>query len=175
MQNQNKTRWFERVTCWTRRPWWRSRRRQRILPTDELHIAYIDGAARPHGRIPGPASYSVVLYRADGRLRASFSAAIGQATNNAAEYCALLAALEYARGQAMRRLRVRTDSELVVRQMKGLYRVKQPSLCLLHGRALYLAGFLDHFEIEHVPRLLNQKADALASAALDRSNAHQAA
>ena len=92
---------------------------------------------------------------------------IGRETNNVAEYFALLAALDYATLHGISSLRVRSDSELLVRQMQGVYKVKSPDLKPLQERAAKLARQLQYFAIEHVRRDLNQDADALANVALD--------
>ena len=95
---------------------------------------------------------------------------IGRETNNVAEYYALLAALDYAVNQGIGALRIRSDSELLVRQMQGRYKVKSPELKPLHERASKLARQLAYFAIEHVRRELNRDADALANVALDSGN-----
>lgn len=92
---------------------------------------------------------------------------LGRDTNNVAEYYALLAALDYATSNGIRALRIRSDSELLVRQMRGRYKVKSPDLKPLHERALKIRRQLQYFTIEHVRRELNRDADALANAALD--------
>ena len=137
-------------------------------PAHDAHIANIDGAARGN---PGPASYGVVLRRPDGQPFDSLSKYVGRATNNVAEYYALIAALDYAAAHGIRKLRVRSDSELLVRQMQGRYKVKSPDLREPYERARKLAASLTFFAIEYVPREENRDADALASAALDRTGA----
>lgn len=92
---------------------------------------------------------------------------IGRETNNVAEYFALLAALDYATLHGIASLRIRSDSELLVRQMQGVYKVKSPDLKPLQERAAKLARQLQYFAIEHVRRELNKDADALANVALD--------
>ena len=133
-------------------------------PTD-VFVAHIDGASRGN---PGPASYAVLILRPNGEVAARLQKAIGQATNNVAEYYALVAALDYAQTHHITKLRIRSDSELLVRQMQGHYRVKSLSLRQLHERARRLAGSLSYFAIEHVPREANREADALANEALDQ-------
>jgi ribonuclease HI len=130
----------------------------------DVHIAHVDGAARGN---PGPASYAVILHDAAGREVYRLGKAIGRNTNNVAEYHGLIAALDYAATHGLRRLRVRSDSELLVRQMQGLYKVKSADLKPLHERAQKLARGLEYFAIEHVRRELNADADALANEALD--------
>lgn len=129
-----------------------------------VHIANIDGASRGN---PGPAAYAVVIRGPEGKKVAEIAKRIGRETNNVAEYYALLAALDYAAANAIRALRVRSDSELLVRQMQGRYRVKSPELQPLFERAQKLARGLDYFVVEHVPREQNSDADALANLALD--------
>ena len=92
---------------------------------------------------------------------------LGRETNNVAEYYALLAALDYATSQGIASLRIRSDSELLVRQMQGRYKVKSADLKPLHERAMKLTRQLSYFAIEHVRRELNRDADALANVALD--------
>ncbi len=133
-----------------------------------LHTANIDGASRGN---PGPASYGVMVRGPDGAVVFRSGKYLGTHSNNVAEYHALIAALDYAAAHKIRALRVRSDSELLVRQMKGEYRVKHPSLKPLHARACQMAAALAHFEIEHVFREQNAAADALANEALDRTGA----
>lgn len=133
-------------------------------PPAGVHIANIDGASRGN---PGPAAYAVVMRGPDGKKVAEIAKRIGRETNNVAEYYALLAALDYAAANAIRALRVRSDSELLVRQMQGRYRVKSPELQPLFERARKLVRGLDYFVVEHVPREQNSDADALANLALD--------
>jgi ribonuclease HI len=132
----------------------------------DAYTAYIDGAARGN---PGPAAYAVVLRRPDGTPLESLGKYIGRQTNNVAEYYALIAALDYAAAHNLRRLRVRSDSELLVRQMKGIYKMKSPDLRPLYERARKMVAALETFAIEHVPRERNSEADALANAALDNT------
>ena len=134
---------------------------------DGAYTAYIDGAARGN---PGPASYAVVLRRADGTPLESLGKYIGRQTNNVAEYYALIAALDYALAHQLTRLRVRSDSELLVRQVQGIYKVKSPDLRPLHERARKMIAGLEAFAIEHVPREQNADADAVANAALDSTS-----
>lgn len=135
-------------------------------PPANVHIANIDGASRGN---PGPASYAVVIRDASGRTVLELSKHIGRETNNVAEYYALLAALDYAVTHGITALRVRSDSELLVRQMQGRYKVKSADLRPLHERATKLARQFSYFQIEHVRRELNRDADALANVALDRA------
>ncbi len=130
-----------------------------------VYVAYIDGASRGN---PGPASYAVVLQGPDGATKFEIGKYVGRATNNVAEYYGLIAALDYAASEKIPRLRVRSDSELLVRQMQGRYKVKNAALKPLHERAQKLARALDCFVIEHVMREQNRDADALGNLALDR-------
>ena len=133
-------------------------------PPAGVYVANIDGASRGN---PGPASYGVVLRDPDGKIALELGKNIGRETNNVAEYFALLAALDYAATHNIAALRVRSDSELLVRQMQGRYKVKSPDLKPLHERATKLSRQLRYFAIEHVRRELNTGADALANVALD--------
>ena len=127
-------------------------------------IAYIDGGARGN---PGPAGYGVVIQDGNGTTVDTLSRSIGRATNNVAEYSGLLAALEYAAEKKAQRVQIFCDSELVVRQMQGRYRVQSPDLKPLHERARALASQLREFRITHVPREQNRLADELANQAMD--------
>lgn len=129
-------------------------------------IVHIDGASRGN---PGPAAYGVVVEANDGAPLAALSKFLGNATNNFAEYQALLAALDYVIGHAHRRVKVLSDSELLVRQMVGQYKVKSADLKPLHERASRAAAQLEAFSIVHVPRERNREADRLANQALDSS------
>src|SRR5579863_10211971 len=122
-------------------------------------IASIDGASRGN---PGPAAYAVVL-KVDGEKLSEVSGPLGRATNNVAEYRALLAALEYALAHGHSRLKVFSDSELLVRQIQGRYKVKSLDLKPLHDLARKMAARLEAFSIEHVPRERNREADRLAN------------
>src|SRR6202049_1039500 len=129
--------------------------------------ANIDGAARGN---PGPAAYGVVVRRPDGTTHETLGKYIGRTTNNVAEYYALIAALDYAIANGIKRLRVQSDSQLIVNQMKGLYKVKHPDLRPLHERAKKMAAALESFTIQYVPREQNREADAAANAALDNTS-----
>ena len=129
-----------------------------------LVVANIDGGARGN---PGPAAYGIVLHDAGGTTLFTAGKCIGRATNNVAEYYGLIAALDAARERGISRLRVESDSELLVRQVQGHYRVKSLDLKPLHERALKLSRGFEFFEIAHVPREKNREADRLVNAALD--------
>jgi ribonuclease HI len=135
-------------------------------PPAGVHIANIDGASRGN---PGPASYAVVIRDPSGKTILELAKNIGRETNNVAEYYALLAALDYATSHNISSLRIRSDSELLVRQMQGRYKVKSADLKPLHERASKMAKQLGYFAIEHVRRELNRDADALANVALDQA------
>lgn len=136
----------------------------RTGPPAGVHVANIDGASRGN---PGPAAYAVVMRDPNGHVILELGKRFGRDTNNVAEYYALLAALDYATSHGITALRIRSDSELLVRQMQGRYKVKSADLKPLHERALKLSRQLQYFAIEHVRRELNREADALANAALD--------
>lgn len=129
-------------------------------------VANIDGGARGN---PGPAAYGVVIRNSKGETVAELSEYLGHQTNNYAEYSGLIAALEYAVREKHSSLRVISDSELMVRQMKGIYRVSNASLKELYARAQALAHKLEHFAIEHALREKNRDADGLVNRALDEA------
>jgi len=134
-------------------------------------MANIDGASRGN---PGPAAYAVIVRDPQGHIVLELAKRMGRETNNVAEYYALLAALDYATNQGIKSLRIRSDSELLVRQMQGRYKVKSPELKPLHERASKMSRQLSYFAIEHVRRELNRDADALANLALDSGNVSSA-
>src|SRR5580704_5528934 len=134
-------------------------------PPEHHLIAHSDGGARGN---PGPAGYGVVLEDESGKKVATLSEYLGHQTNNFAEYQGLIAALEYALQHGYKALKVISDSELLVRQIKGIYKVKNAVLQELHGRAKQLIGQLEWFSIGHALREDNQEADRLANAAMDR-------
>ena len=129
------------------------------------HLLYCDGASRGN---PGPAAIGAVLYGPDGGEIAAISGAIGETTNNVAEYRALIAGLEAALDSEVRELEVRLDSQLLVRQITGEYRVKAPGLRPWHRKVAELMSRIRSVHIEHIPREENTAADGLANAALDR-------
>ena len=129
------------------------------------YTAHIDGGARGN---PGPSGYGVVIHNAAGRKIAELSEYLGHRTNNYAEYQGLLAALRYAVANNLKLLKVVSDSELMVRQMKGIYKVKHPELRKFHAEAQQLARQLEWFEIRHALREHNRDADRLANEAMDR-------
>jgi len=133
----------------------------------ETYVLYTDGASRGN---PGPAAIGAVLYRDDGSLRevGRVSEAIGIETNNVAEYRAVVAGLELALAHDPAALVLRADSELLVRQLAGRYRVKAPHLRPLYERVRSLLAAIPSVRVEHVPREQNKVADGLANEALDR-------
>jgi ribonuclease HI len=138
------------------------------IPTSgkqSLLIANVDGGARGN---PGPAGYGVFIEDESGRPVAELSEYLGHKTNNYAEYSGLLAALSYALDHGAKALRVISDSELMVKQIKGQYKVNSPSLKDLHGEAKRLIRQLERFEIRHVLREKNVQADRLANMAMDK-------
>ena len=134
-------------------------------PPQNYLIAYSDGGARGN---PGPAGYGVVIKDETGKKIAELSQYLGHQTTNVAEYQGLIAALEYAMKHGYKALKVISDSELLVRQIKGIYKVKNSVLRDLHGRAKELIAKLDWFSIEHVLRGKNSEADQLANEAMDK-------
>jgi probable phosphoglycerate mutase len=129
-------------------------------------IAYIDGGSRGN---PGPAGYGVRIETPTGEAITELHAALGVATNNVAEYNGLLAALRYALEHGHRDVVVRSDSELLVRQMLGTYRVKHPGLQPLFQQARLLIAALGSVRFEHVRREHNAHADRLANQAMDEA------
>lgn len=145
------------------------RRRSSIrVPTSNVHslIIYVDGASRGN---PGPAGVGVLLQGTDGVFRRELFEYIGEATNNVAEYRALLLALRKARALGVKAVTVFSDSELLVKQLKGEYRVRDPKLLALRQKVLTYLSSIPSFRIEHVTRELNQKADELANRAIDQA------
>lgn len=127
--------------------------------------ANIDGGSRGN---PGPAGYGVRIEQADGTI-VELKESLGTCTNNVAEYRGLLAALEWAAGHGIASLRIRSDSELLVKQMRGEYRVKNPGLQPLYEEAGALARRIGRVTFEHVRRELNKDADRLANEAMDEA------
>jgi len=127
--------------------------------------AYIDGGSRGN---PGPAGYGVQIVADDGVV-AELREFVGQTTNNVAEYRGLLAALGWAVDRGLDALHVRSDSELLVKQLRGEYRVKNPGLQPLYQDARRLVQRIGHVTFEHVRRELNTEADRLANLAMDEA------
>ena len=126
--------------------------------------AHCDGGARGN---PGPAGFGVLIRDADGAMLAELSEFLGIQTNNFAEYSGLLAALDFALSHGHRRLRVVSDSELMVKQIQGSYKVKSPILRPLFDQARKKIAQLEAFEITHALRHKNKDADRLANQAMD--------
>ena len=130
---------------------------------DVLHI-HIDGASRGN---PGEAGFGIHVATAEGTPVAELYGYLGRATNNVAEYQALIHALRYALARGALRVQVFSDSELVVRQVEGSYRVKHPDMLPLHREATTLLGRFSRARLAHVRREQNRDADRLANRALD--------
>ena len=131
----------------------------------QTHTAHVDGGARGN---PGPAGYGVVITDSHGKKIAELSQYLGHHTNNYAEYNGLLAALRYAIAHKIQSVKIISDSELMVRQMKGVYKVRHPELRRLFDEAQHLTAQIEHVEIRHALREHNQNADRLANQAMDR-------
>ena len=127
-------------------------------------VAYIDGGARGN---PGPAGYGVRIEDEHGALISEFNGFLGTSTNNVAEYNGLVAALKYAQQHGHKRVHIKSDSELLVKQMRGEYRVKNPGLQPLYQQARAIALGLERIVYEHVRREQNKDADRLANLAMD--------
>jgi ribonuclease HI len=134
-------------------------------PFMQSHTAHVDGGARGN---PGPAGYGVVITDPQGNKLAEISQYLGHHTNNYAEYNGLLAALRYAIAHKIASLKIVSDSELMVRQMKGVYKVRHPELRRFYDEAQQLTAEIEHVEIRHALREHNQNADRLANHAMDR-------
>ena len=128
------------------------------------HTAHCDGGSRGN---PGPSGYGAVIEDPEGHVVARLSEFLGIQTNNYAEYSGLLAVLSWAVANRAKHLRVVSDSELMVKQMKGQYKVKSPGLLPLWQEARRLAARLDGFEMRHTLRGGNKEADRLANEAMD--------
>ena len=128
--------------------------------------AYIDGGARGN---PGPAGYGVRIEDERGNLIEELYQPLGVATNNVAEYNGLLAALGWAVDHGEREVHIRSDSELLVKQMRGEYKVKHPGLQPLYVRARLLAVEIGDVRFEHVRREFNREADRLSNLGMDES------
>ena len=133
-----------------------------------MTTVYIDGGSRGN---PGPAGYGVQIVDGDGQVLAELHQALGHATNNVAEYQGLLAALAWALDRGVKPLHIRSDSELLVRQLKGEYRVKNPGLQPLYQEARERVARIGKVTFEHVRRELNREADRLANLAMDEAAA----
>ena len=132
---------------------------------DEVLTLQFDGGSRGN---PGPAGIGVVVAAADGTPLITLGRFIGRATNNAAEYKALITAMEEAKKLGAKKILIRGDSELIIKQMKGEYRVKHPDMRVLYDQAQELIAEFDQAKIEHNLRHKNELADTLANLAMDR-------
>ena len=135
-------------------------------PAAAAYRANIDGGSRGN---PGPASYGVIIRDGRGAIVAKLKRYIGRMTNNVAEYYGLIAALDYTESHGIRAIRIESDSELLVKQMRGQYKVKSEELRPLFERAQKMSKAFESFRIEHVYREQNREADALANEALDET------
>ncbi len=127
-------------------------------------VLFSDGASRGN---PGPAGIGAVIETTNGRRLAEIAEYIGHTTNNVAEYRALLAGLQRALALGVSRLEVRADSELMIKQLRGVYQVKNARLLPLYREARRLLGRFENVELKHVRRELNTRADELANAGID--------
>ncbi len=128
-------------------------------------IINTDGGARGN---PGPAGLGVVIKNAQGLIIAEFKEYLGDATNNFAEYQALIKALEEAHRIGATHLQINMDSELIVRQMQGKYKIKEPALKELAAQVFALQNKFKNITFTHIPREKNKEADALVNEAIDR-------
>jgi ribonuclease HI len=128
-------------------------------------VLHVDGGARGN---PGPAAIGVVVSEPEGEVVTTLSDTIGETTNNVAEYRALLRGIELAAEYGAREIQVINDSELVARQLTGVYKVKHPAMQELHRQALAALRGFERWSIRSVPRAENAEADALVNEALDR-------
>ena len=131
--------------------------------TSRRLVIYTDGASSGN---PGPAAIGIVIKDGQGRAVSRVSRSIGHATNNQAEYRAIIAGLEEAVRLGAKEVDIKSDSELVVKQIKGRYRVKKATLRPLYQEVVKLAGSLEAFTVAHIPRTQNREADRLANKAL---------
>ncbi|MBN2514784.1 MAG: ribonuclease HI family protein [Deltaproteobacteria bacterium] len=129
-------------------------------------VLYTDGASRGN---PGNGGVGVALYDADGNIHATAKKFLGTCTNNEAEYKALILGLEESLKRKCRRLSIFLDSELLVRQINGVYKVKNKNLQSLMQKVRKLLSFLDEYTVEHVERSKNKVADRLANDAIDEA------
>jgi len=131
--------------------------------TPERLIIYTDGASKGN---PGPSAIGAVIKDGQGKVISRISRSIGHTTSNQAEYRAIIAALEEAARLGAGKVDIKSDSELVVKQLKGRYRVKKATLRPLYQKVVQLIGSLEAFTITHIPRTQNREADRLANKAL---------
>lgn len=138
-----------------------------LYPEIKKLTAYTDGASRGN---PGKAGVGVVIYDQKGEVLEEKSVYLGEATNNIAEYRALLCALQIAEKRGAEEFQVFSDSELVVKQVNGQYRVKNPSLLVLYREVMQRISALKSFSIHHIPRSENRRADRLANRGIDSAS-----
>jgi ribonuclease HI len=131
-------------------------------------IVHVDGGARGN---PGPAAAACVVADSNGEVLEECARLLGRATNNVAEYRALLLGLERAQALGATDVEVVNDSELIAKQVQGLYKVKHEAMRPLHREALAALGHFERWSIRSVPRAQNADADALVNAALDQARA----
>jgi ribonuclease HI len=131
-------------------------------------IVHVDGGARGN---PGPAAAACVITSPDGELLGEHAQLLGSVTNNVAEYRALLLGLAQAQALGASDVEVIGDSELIAKQVKGIYKVKHPAMRPLYLEAMQAIRAFEHFSIRTVPRAQNADADALVNAALDQARA----
>ena len=131
--------------------------------TKDLQI-FVDGASRGN---PGPSSIGVLILGSDGQTVQTLSEFIGVATNNIAEYSALIYALQEALSLGARRVAVKTDSQLMARQFSGEYQVKEPHVKIMHRIVKRLAAYFEVCTVTHIPREENREADRLANRAIE--------
>ncbi len=128
---------------------------------------YVDGASRGN---PGPAAIGIVMRDDEGATAVRLSSCIGRTTNNQAEYTALITALEEAARLGAERIDIRSDSQLMVEQIAGRYKVRNPNIRPLYDEATRLLAAFKSYGIRHIPREQNKEADALANEALDKQS-----
>lgn len=129
-------------------------------------LLMVDGASRGN---PGEAGCGAAIFNPEGEIVRELSRYLGKATNNVAEYAGLLMGLEEAIKLGVKKLRVESDSELLVRQLSGIYKVREPRLIELHGKAQALLRRFESHRIRHVPREQNRIADKLANRGIDEA------
>ena len=127
-------------------------------------VAFVDGGSRGN---PGTAGYGAHIVDEEGKVLAGLSGPLGVRSNNYAEYAGLIAALDYALSNRFEKVTVFADSELMVRQIRGVYKVRSPNLRRSFQQARALIGQLKAFSIRHIPRARNREADRLANLAMD--------
>jgi ribonuclease HI len=142
------------------------RRPAQAPPPAAVAVAHIDGGSRGN---PGPAAFGVLLKNSEGKVEATLSHFLGRQTNNFAEYSGLVAALERALQSGFPALQVFSDSELLVRQILGIYKVRNENIRPLYERACELIQQFQWFGIQHVRREQNREADGLANRAMDQA------